>query len=427
MIQCKIKWKKKKLENLSEMQKGKLTAQRPFRHGNYIKLLNTETLFSRIEMYADPKNAVVSTDKDILILCDGERSGLVTKGQYGVVGSTFAKLSINNSEIDSSYLYHFMNNKFIWIQNRRTGTGVPHIPKDLSHILEIEYPKDTEEQQRIANILSTCDEVIEKTEETIDKYKQIKAGMMQDLFTRGLDKNGKLRPTYVEAPYLYKYSEELDRYIPKEWDVKTFNKFIEENIIDSIQDGNHGERHPKTSDFVATGIPFIMANNITKDGHVDLKNCNFITYEQYKSLRIGFATENDVLLTHKGTIGLTAIIPIGVKDVMLTPQVTCYRIKDSSRLDKYYLYTYFQSPMFQNIIQGLSEQSTRAYIGITKQAELDCIHTNIAEQRNIGKVVNEINDKLKFEQELLSKYKQIKQGLMKKLLTPPPDAEIVEE
>ena len=112
---------------------------------------------------------------------------------------------------------------------------------------------------------------------------------------------------------------------------------------------------------------------------------------------------------------------------MLTPQVTYYRIKDYSKLDNQYLYTYFQSPMFQNILQGLSEQSTRAYIGITKQAELNCVYMDINEQRNMGKIVAKMNDKLKYEKDILSKYRQIKQGLMKRLLTPPVDAEIVEE
>ena len=83
--------------------------------------------------------------------------------------------------------------------------------------------------------------------------------------------------------------------------------------------------------------------------------------------------------------------------------------------------------MFQNILQGLSEQSTRAYIGITKQAELNCVYMDINEQRNIGKIVAKMNDKLKYEKDILSKYRQIKQGLMKRLLTPPVDAEIVEE
>lgn len=360
-----------------------------------------------------------------------------TTGKMGLVSAKNLPALINQrvgrfvyiKNSDKRYFYQLsLSNEFQrQVEINAMGGAQPNISSQKIENIELYIEINIDEQSKIANILSTCDEVIEKTEETIEKYKQIKAGLMQDLFTRGLDENGKLRPTYPQAPDLYKYSKVLDRYIPKDWDIKTFNELIQKNVIDSIQDGNHGEKHPKTSDFVAAGVPFIMANNLTKDGHIDLKNCNFITYEQYKSLRIGFSTENDVLLTHKGTVGLTAIVPSGVKDIMLTPQVTYYRIKDYSKLDNQYLYTYFQSPMFQNILQGLSEQSTRAYIGITKQAELNCVYMDINEQRNIGKIVAKMNDKLKYEKDILSKYRQIKQGLMKRLLTPPVDAEIVEE
>ena len=51
------------------------------------------------------------------------------------------------------------------------------------------------EQRRIAEILSTLDEAIEQTEALIAKHQQIKAGLMHDLFTRGVTPDGHLRPT----------------------------------------------------------------------------------------------------------------------------------------------------------------------------------------------------------------------------------------
>lgn len=72
-------------------------------------------------------------------------------------------------------------------------------------------------QKKIASILTSMDNSIEKTVKSITKYQAIKQGMLQDLFTRGVDiKTGKLRPTYEAAPKLYKKSE-LGM-IPKEWD-----------------------------------------------------------------------------------------------------------------------------------------------------------------------------------------------------------------
>ena len=73
------------------------------------------------------------------------------------------------------------------------------------------------EQHRIAEILSTLDETIEQTEALIAKYQQIKAGLMQDLFTRGVTPDGKLRPTATEAPQLYK--ESPLGWVPREWEV----------------------------------------------------------------------------------------------------------------------------------------------------------------------------------------------------------------
>ena len=50
------------------------------------------------------------------------------------------------------------------------------------------------EQRRIAEILDTADEAIQKTEALIAKLKQMKAGLLHDLLTRGIDENGDLRP-----------------------------------------------------------------------------------------------------------------------------------------------------------------------------------------------------------------------------------------
>ena len=56
------------------------------------------------------------------------------------------------------------------------------------------------EQRKIARILTTLDNLIEKTEALIAKYQAIKQGMMHDLFTRGVDAHGHLRPTQPKPP-----------------------------------------------------------------------------------------------------------------------------------------------------------------------------------------------------------------------------------
>ena len=148
----------------------------------------------------------------------------------------------------------------------------------------------------------------------------------------------------------------------------TIRDAIDRGIIAKPMDGNHGEKHPKATDFVSDGIPFIMANNLI-DGEVDLKNCAFITKRQAESLDKGFAKSGDVLLTHKGTIGRTAILEFDGEYVVLTPQVTYYRALSSVK--KEFIKAYFDTDYFQSAIKRIaSTGSTRDYVGITAQQDL---------------------------------------------------------
>ena len=180
-----------------------------------------------------------------------------------------------------------------------------------------------------------------------------------------------------------------------EWQELQVKDLIQQGIIEKPLDGNHGEIHPKGEDFVASGIPFVMASDIN-GGKVDLESCKFITEQQASSLRKGFAKAGDVLLTHKASLGRTALVPrLDTDYIMLTPQVTYYRIKDKARLLNSYLKYYFDSPFFQDtLINHGDAGSTRAYIGITAQHELPIILPPLPEQKAIASVLSSLDDKI---------------------------------
>jgi len=71
-----------------------------------------------------------------------------------------------------------------------------------------------EEQHRIAEVIDTIDSTIAHTSSLIAKLKQMKAGLLHDLLTRGLDENGELRDA-IGHPEQFKDSP-LGR-IPQEW------------------------------------------------------------------------------------------------------------------------------------------------------------------------------------------------------------------
>jgi len=158
-----------------------------------------------------------------------------------------------------------------------------------------------------------------------------------------------------------------------EWRTATVQQLVDEGVLERPLDGNHGEIHPKTADFVKQGIPFIMASDLV-GGRVDTRQCAFISEQQARSLRKGFSVPGDVLISHKATMGRTALVQeLDVPFIMLTPQVTYYRVRDRSRLSHRYLKLYFDSPDFQRLFDTWGQKgSTRAYLGITAQPT-DCL------------------------------------------------------
>ena len=162
-------------------------------------------------------------------------------------------------------------------------------------------------------------------------------------------------------------------------------ELVKEGVLDAPLDGNHGEKHPTSNEYVDEGIPFLMASDV-HDGDVDIKSCKFITKERAEQLDKGFARNGDVLLTHKASIGETAILNgLTTEYAMLTPQVTYYRIQNEERLNRKYLYAFFNSLDFQNDLKTKAAQSTRPYIGITAQQNLNIVlPKDVREQERIG-------------------------------------------
>jgi type I restriction enzyme S subunit len=181
-------------------------------------------------------------------------------------------------------------------------------------------------------------------------------------------------------------------HVPGHWQVTKLGQLIDEGVVEKIQDGNHGESHPVESDYVPSGIPFVMSGAI-RDGKVDLQQCKYLSQDHARSLRVGHARKGDVLLTHKGNqLGRVAILD-NADWAVLTPQVTYYRIAKQDVLDSHFLQYYFQSPTFQYQFTRDAEQSTRPFVSISAQRNLFVVIPPIAEQRAIAHVLLAMDEK----------------------------------
>lgn len=209
------------------------------------------------------------------------------------------------------------------------------------------------------------------------------------------------------------YSNDIKKQIAEGWIPTTIGELIEKGDLIQIQDGNHGDIHPKSSDYVDSGIPFVMANTLN-NGAIDFEKSKKLPVEITDKLRIGFSFPGDVLLSHKGTVGEVAIVPdeIDCPYLMLTPQVTYYRVNKES-LSNTFLYYIFTSSYFQQQLKVLSSQSTRAYVGITAQKKLRVVMPpSKTEQDDVVESIFAANKNL----DHISKCIQVTKSLQKSLI-----------
>jgi type I restriction enzyme S subunit len=152
------------------------------------------------------------------------------------------------------------------------------------------------EQSRIAAVLDTVDEAIAKMEALIAKLKQVRAGLLHDLLTRGLDKHGQLRdPTAHPEQF---QDSPLGR-IPLEWEVQSL-----ESITDPSTPICYGI--VQAMDFVPDGVPVLTIRDLLGDYSTGLHRTARNIDANYARSRV---RPDDVLISVKGTIGRVAVVP----------------------------------------------------------------------------------------------------------------------
>lgn len=97
-----------------------------------------------------------------------------------------------------------------------------------------------------------------------------------------------------------------------------------------ISDGNYSAKYPKSSEFVEIGIPFLSANNIVNNV-IDDAGCKFISPKMHEALKKGHVKPGDVLITTRGNMGQTAIVPQRLDDVNINAQLVLLRPNQSTK------------------------------------------------------------------------------------------------
>lgn len=307
---------------------------------------------------------------------------------------------------DENYLFYVLSS-FDFGKLVQTG-ALPSINQSLFDRLQcIDFPLP--HQRKIARILTTIDNIIEKTEAAIAKYKAIKQGMMHDLFTRGIDvKTGKLRPKFEDAPELYKESEL--GWIPKEWEDSSLGDYI--SFLKSGLSRLLSEQD--------IGIPVLISGNI-QNYEMDFSSLKywFEVDTQGANVKDYILDKNDILLCFINSleqIGKAALFKGYWRDCIYTTNL--FRIKANGHTDPYFLFQLLVSEKIQREIKLISKPAvnqasftTGDFLGL----RVPLIDSQ--EQLVIKEKLLAVSNKIKNEEVYREKMQVLKSGLMQDLLT----------
>jgi type I restriction enzyme S subunit len=162
-------------------------------------LVERDSLERRVDSNLPPEGHLLVRAGDLAYNMMRMWQGVLGRGRLDSLVSPAYIVLQPGEKIVPEFAEYLFSTKFAIAEFKRLSYGVVDdrlrlYYRDLVRI-PFAVPRGTVEQRRIAEILSTLDETIAQTEALVAKYQLIKAGLMQDLFTRGVTPDGHLRPT----------------------------------------------------------------------------------------------------------------------------------------------------------------------------------------------------------------------------------------
>jgi type I restriction enzyme, S subunit len=258
------------------------------------------------------------------------------------------------------------------------------------------------EQQRIAAILDTADEVIRSTEQLIAKLEGGKEGYLHDLLTRGIDGDGNLRGHDFNASAI---SLRFKDY-PPSWQRMRIADFTRVNV---------GYVGPLTDYFTddADGIPLLSTMNIGNGG-MEKRGVRRVTHAFDRANAKSRVAAHDVIVARHGESGEAAVVPDRFSGAQCLNVVI---IRRSTIVLSYFLATLLSSDAIRRRIMDVKAGSVQGVVNTSEISDLIIPIPPITEQRKILDCVGGYERSLAAENAELAKLLLLKRGLMDDLLT----------
>ena len=281
-------------------------------------------------------------------------------------------------------LTEYINNNVVFSLE---STGVPQLTAPQISKYYIALPQTLDEQFAIAEALSDADALIESLEKLIEKKRQIKQGAMQELLT------GKKRLPGFSG----------------EWE--------EKRLADSCQLITKGTTPTSLGkNFTEAGINFIKVESLNKVGEIIADMVAFIDEETHELLKRSQLKEGDLLVSIAGALGRAGIVNTLILPANTNQALAIVRFREKSALFNEYVYYFIGFDLIAKHISGISAQGAQANLSLGQVGDFPIYAPQIDEQKEIVKILKDMDFEITELEAKLTKAGQIKQGMMQSLL-----------
>ena len=322
----------------------------------------------------------------ILVTCIGSLGGIAMNPIESTTNQQINALVPNINNNRRFCFYAILHNIHELKKNAGTTT-LPIINKstfETINILRAPLP----EQQKIASILTSVDDVIEKTESQISKLQDLKNGMMQELLTKGIG-----HTEFKDSP--------VGR-IPVGWHVKNMENVVK--VVDSLH---------QTPSFSSKGYPMVRVSDI-RVGKINLDKTMKVDQANYDIfIKNHKPKRGDLLMSRVGSYGVCAYLDrdiplcIGQNTVVIIPNT----------IDSMFLFYVINSFIVQDQIEFEVAGSGYKSLSLASIRNLNVVFPTIQEQLKIASILSSIDNNIENKQRKLQQNKSLKKSLMQDLLT----------
>ena len=328
----------------------------------------------------------VQRDRYIAIVKDGSGVGrLALLPEKSTILGTLAYLKTRDeTQASLDWLFHALTT--VNFQKYVKGSGIPHIYfSDYSNEM-IGVPA-LAEQNKIADCLTSLDEVTAAQARKVEALKAHKRGLMQQLFPR----ESETRPR-VRFPYQSDWTTEG---LPE----VTF--FQEGPGIMAV-------------DFRDKGVPLVRLAGVGGVA-VTLAGCNHLDPEmvakKWQQFRLAV---NDLVISTSATFGRSSSVTDVAAGAVFYTGLIRFRSIDE-RLIRSYLKVFLESPHFLRQAEMAAEGGGIKHFGPTHLKKMEICLPPLHEQRRIADCFSSVDTQIANETEQLYTLKNHKQGLMRQL------------